>query len=79
MQNEPNNVFTESAYKDVKVKDEPDYSETDEEDSFYNVADPYGNQLLTNTIIKEEIIIECEPDVEVFEVGFVNDVERLIL
>lgn len=58
-----NEECTESAFKDVKVKHESDYSETDEEDSLYNVADSSGNQLLTNTIMKEEIIIECEPDV----------------
>lgn len=72
MKNEPHNGFTESTFEGVKVKEEPDYNDTEDEDSLDNVTNEYGSQLQTNTIIKEEIIIECEPDVDVSEVCFVE-------
>lgn len=71
IKNEPHNGFTESTFEGCKVKEEPDYNDTEDEDSLDNdETDDYGSRLLTNTIIKEEIMIECEPDVEVLEVCF---------
>lgn len=65
--NELNKRLTESTFDGVKVKEEPDYNDAEDEDP---LDIEYGSQLLANTIIKEEIIIECEPGVDNLEVCF---------
>lgn len=60
---------TESLIGGVTIKEEAEHFDTEEED---DSMDALTGQIVTNTIIKEEIMIECEPDVEVFEVGFVD-------
>lgn len=69
IKNEPSIDLSDWEFDDVTIKKEPgsSYSEYDE-DSTSDVTGQYVNPVVTNTIVKEEIMIEC--DVEVFEVGF---------
>lgn len=57
---------TESPLKAITIKKE--YCDPIEDD---DSTDGISIPIATNTILKEEIMIECEPDVEVFEVGYV--------
>lgn len=64
-------IGNETSIKDVEVKAEPFCTESDEEDTLWSEFDQYGSQVTPNTVVKEEIIIDCGPD-EVFEVRFVR-------